>query len=122
MIAFGVLTIAPSDFWQMNLRELTLAHNGYRRRMEEQWEMIRVQSYYAVVAMQGDKKRKGFDLITLPIDRIKPEELAKRKAGTRKVLSREELVENYKRAGIKMTDTQIDLILENAEKRTNRNR
>ncbi|MGH1436606.1 MAG: hypothetical protein ACRBG0_19340 [Lewinella sp.] len=89
------------------------AYAGYRKDKEEQWEMIRVQSYYAVVAMQGSKKlTKGFKSITLPIDRPSAEEIAARSKGTKKVLSREELVEHYRKAGIPMTDTQIDLIIE----------
>lgn len=33
----------------MTPRELELAHTGYRKKMLEQWEMVRWQSYYSMV-------------------------------------------------------------------------
>ncbi len=52
----------------MTPRELELAHEGYRTRRKEDWEMIRYQAYYSV--RPHIAKDSGFKLsdIQLPID------------------------------------------------------
>ena len=93
----------------MTLRELSCAHWGFQMKQREAWEHTRTLCYYNVIAFNGTKQ------IKTPSDLFKhPWEISHKpkKVGTRKVLSREELVDAYKRAGIPMTDTQIDLIIE----------
>lgn len=89
----------------MTQRELLCAHDGYRKRMEEQWEMVRLQSFYAV----SPYSKKGFKPkdIWIPTDDAK---IDTRKPGTRKVLAREELKQLYERSGIQISERKLDEI------------
>lgn len=89
----------------MTQRELLCAHEGYRRRVDEQWEMVRLQSYYAV----SPYARKGFNPsdVWIPADNKKED---KRKPGTRKEVSREELKQLYKRSGLEISDKRLNEI------------
>ena len=55
----------------MTPRDIELAHDGYRKRKEEEWEMIRTQAYWS--AMPHFTKEAGFkpSSIVLPIDKPK---------------------------------------------------
>jgi hypothetical protein len=101
----------------MTLRELTCAYVGWRSKDREEWERVRTLCYYQVVASQGNAKIKTpYDLFKHPweIDNTP------KRVGTRKVLSRDELAEAYKKSGIPMTDTQIDLMIEKRDLGRNR--
>lgn len=102
----------------MTLRELSCAHWGYQVKRREEWDKTRLLAYYSVIAFNGTKQiKKPSDLFLHPWE----VEDTPKKVGTRKVLSRDELVESYKRAGIPMTDTQIDLIIEKRGRKVDRN-
>lgn len=90
---------------EMTQRELLCAHDGYRKRIEEQWEMVRLQSYYAV-SPYAPKRFKISD-VWIPADESKVD---KRKPGTRKVLAREELKQLYKKSGIAISEKRLDEI------------
>lgn len=59
---------------KMTPREVELAHKGYRKRVDEQWEMIRISSYYSAAP---HLKKGSFFLedIKLPIDKVDKKKL-----------------------------------------------
>jgi len=75
-LAFGVLRIPYSELNAMNLRQIILAIKSHRNEVSEKWEMVRCQSYFSLVAMNGSKKVK-YDQVRLPIDPPKEIKLSK---------------------------------------------
>lgn len=54
----------------MTPRELELAYNGYRRRMDEERELLRHHIYWT--ALPNAKKGFKIDQIKLPGDKVEP--------------------------------------------------
>ena len=52
----------------MTPRELECTYEGYRKRRKEDWEMIRIQSYYSVRPHVSKDSGFSIDSIKLPID------------------------------------------------------
>lgn len=57
----------------MTPRELECAYNGYRIRMDENWEMVRYSSYYSMI-MHSEKGKLELKDIFIPPDAMKPKE------------------------------------------------
>jgi len=55
----------------MTARELESAYSGYRKRREEDWEMVRWGSYYSMVM---HSKELELDKVFVPTDAMKPKE------------------------------------------------
>lgn len=94
----------------MTPHQLSCAQKGREYRDRDEWERVRVLSFYQVIATNGNKTiKKPSDLFKHPweqdLERPKSE-------GTRKVLTKEQLMEAYRKAGIEMTELQIELIKE----------
>jgi hypothetical protein len=64
-VALGTLSLSKSEFGLMTPRELELAYNGYRSRVKEQWEMVRITAYYS---MAPHYKNLTLSKVQLPID------------------------------------------------------
>ena len=113
-MTLGVLGWKPHDWDTHTLEDVLKAYNGYRKDRQEQWEMTRTISWHSIVAMQGNKNCKTpKDLFMIPGE--KPKKIV-RKPGGRHILTREQLAAHWKAAGIPMTDTQIDVIMERSGK------
>lgn len=79
--------------------------------MAEQWEMVRLQGYYAV----SPYAKKGFKLKDIWIPTDGDNKVDTRKPGTRKVLTREELKQFYNRSGLQISETRLDEIYGNTK-------
>ena len=55
----------------MTPRDIELAYNGYRKRKEEEWEMVRIQAYWSVAPHVDKKSAFKLSSIVLPIDKPK---------------------------------------------------
>lgn len=66
-VALGVLGVPLLDFLQWTVNDYFLAITGYQIKRKDQWEMVRMQSYYSLVAMQGSKGIT-YDDIRVPTD------------------------------------------------------
>jgi hypothetical protein len=94
---------------RMTPHQLSCAQLGRQYRDRDEWEKVRVLSFYNVIATNGNKTiKKPSDLFKHPweVDERPKSE------GTRRVLKKEELAEAYRKAGIPMTELQIELIKE----------
>jgi len=75
-VAFGVLRIPYTDLGLMNLRQLTLAVKAHQGVVKDQWEMVRTNAYFSLIAFNGSKKIK-YDDVRLPTDPPKEIKLSK---------------------------------------------
>ena len=100
----------PDDFQRFSLKDLMRAVNGYRNGVKEQWEMVRVQAAYSIAPHHDSKKGSlKFEDITLPIDKPKK---YKGKVGKRIKLTKEQVKEEYTKAGIIISDDALAKLFE----------
>ena len=58
-IALGVLGWKPEDLEKYSLETLLCAYDGWRKGMQEKWEIARYSSFWQVIATQGNKHFKS---------------------------------------------------------------
>lgn len=59
---------------KMTPREIELAYKGYRKRTDEQWEMVRISAYYSA-APHLKKDTFFLEDVKLPIDKTDKKKL-----------------------------------------------
>ena len=90
---------------EMTQRELLCANDGYRVRQKEEWEKVRVLSWYAT-SPYHPKHGLPLEKVWIPTDEVEEIEVK----GGRVQLTRDEIREEYRRAGIKISEAQLDKI------------
>jgi hypothetical protein len=68
-VGLGILSINRTEFMLMTPRELEMAHSGYRKRKEEDWEMVRYGSYYSMI-LHAKKDSLELKDVFIPPDSI----------------------------------------------------
>ena len=92
----------------MTPRELWAAKRGHDLLIRDEWERVRVLSYYSVVAMNGTKQiKQPKDLFLHPWE---SSPIPKNIVGGREFLTREQYKEWAASVGIHYTETQLDMI------------
>lgn len=101
----------------MTQRELICASDGYRIRQDEEWERVRVLSFYMVTPYA----KKGFtmDKIYIPGDDDRKEKHLEKKRKKKKFerikLTREQVREEWERAGLELSEEKLDEIMNNGK-------
>lgn len=103
-----MIGLTPSQFWDLTPRELGNAIEGYKKREVEEWKRTRFIAY--TVATYAGKQMKHHIPIErwypLPGDEVPPMRIAKVTK-----LTKEEIRERYRKAGMKIKDEQLEKAL-----------
>lgn len=100
----------PDDWHRYTLDYLMCAYRGYRRNMDEHWDIARTISFYSVVSFNGTKKiKRPTDLFRLPHD--KKQSMPDQPTKFTKMKSREEIYETYKKNGLELEEWQLDKMI-----------